>query len=274
MESEKQHSISEVTWNHLQIRLLEKSIYCKQDNNQWNYKSICSPYNRMYILLNGEIYLDGENESYVLKKGQIYLVPAGSTYDYTCSQDMKHIFLHFNVELLPGMDLFGQMKKALIMPFTKEEGEEVLEYISEGSIESVLYLKEFMWKQVKNFYNEIKHKESYISYFRGFYKQKEVLEYLELHISSKLRMRDMARDLNTPVHRLSREFRQDTGLGLKEYMEKILMERACKMLQFSKMSISEIGEKVGFDDPLYFSRSFKNKIGCSPREYRKKKMDT
>ena len=38
---------------------------------------------------------------------------------------------------------------------------------------------------------------------------------------------------------------------------------------FFKQPIAEIGSSVGYDNPLHFSRAFKNTLGISPSEYRK-----
>jgi len=48
------------------------------------------------------------------------------------------------------------------------------------------------------------------------------------------------------------------------------IERACEYLVNTDLPISGISEKVGFQDPLYFSRSFKRETGLSASTYRKR----
>jgi AraC-like DNA-binding protein len=36
------------------------------------------------------------------------------------------------------------------------------------------------------------------------------------------------------------------------------------------LQIQEVAERVGYDDSLYFSRTFTRLVGCSPRQYRKR----
>jgi AraC-like DNA-binding protein len=45
-------------------------------------------------------------------------------------------------------------------------------------------------------------------------------------------------------------------------------ESACELLVNSSLTIAEISEKVGFNDPLYFSRSFHRETGMSASHYR------
>lgn len=52
------------------------------------------------------------------------------------------------------------------------------------------------------------------------------------------------------------------------------IEIALRLLLNNSLSISEVAYEIGFNDPKYFSKYFKNKVGFAPREYRKsmKKM--
>jgi len=49
-------------------------------------------------------------------------------------------------------------------------------------------------------------------------------------------------------------------------------QKACEYLSYTDLSIKEISFKIGFEDPLYFSRTFKNFMGKSPRNYRKSQL--
>jgi len=53
------------------------------------------------------------------------------------------------------------------------------------------------------------------------------------------------------------------------------IENAQYLLLNNSLRISEVAYEIGFNDPKYFSKCFKNRVGVSPREYRKlmKKMD-
>ncbi len=46
------------------------------------------------------------------------------------------------------------------------------------------------------------------------------------------------------------------------------MVEAKRHLCHSEMPISEIAARLGYDDPLYFSRAFKHAVGHSPRTFR------
>lgn len=68
--------------------------------------------------------------------------------------------------------------------------------------------------------------------------------------------------------RFSHKFKEVTGEVPSKYFIKIKMEKARELLKFSNLSVSEIAERVGYDNALYFSRLFKKYTGLSPTEYR------
>ncbi|WP_207101751.1 helix-turn-helix transcriptional regulator, partial [Paracoccus shandongensis] len=59
-----------------------------------------------------------------------------------------------------------------------------------------------------------------------------------------------------------------TGQGATRHIETVLMTEARRLLAFTRLPIAEIGHRLGFDDPPYFSRRFRVATGQSPSEYR------
>ncbi len=64
-----------------------------------------------------------------------------------------------------------------------------------------------------------------------------------------------------------RSFRKYTGKTPVDYITDIRIKNASKLLKNSSLSIKEISQITGFNDPLYFSRIFKRITGLSPKEY-------
>ena len=74
--------------------------------------------------------------------------------------------------------------------------------------------------------------------------------------------------LRVPAPALSKTLVQVTGRTTKELVLDRIMLEAARLLRFSELSMGEIAHRVGFDDPLYFSRAFKRHHGASPSRYR------
>ena len=79
---------------------------------------------------------------------------------------------------------------------------------------------------------------------------------------------DISRYCNISSYYFSKLFKQETGENYVEYLSRVRIENAKKMLSDSEASIKEISYSVGFSDPNYFSRAFKKYEGVSPTEYK------
>jgi AraC-like DNA-binding protein len=64
-------------------------------------------------------------------------------------------------------------------------------------------------------------------------------------------------------------FKSATGCTPIDFFIRLRMTRACELLQNQKMTIKEVADLIGYDDPFYFSRLFKSVIGVAPRDYRR-----
>ena len=65
-------------------------------------------------------------------------------------------------------------------------------------------------------------------------------------------------------------FKQEEGENFIEYVTRIRMEKAKELLTYSSFRSYEIAYLVGFNNPTYFSTSFKRYYGFSPSEYKKR----
>lgn len=68
--------------------------------------------------------------------------------------------------------------------------------------------------------------------------------------------------------RLNEITREKTGKTVTELLHDRLVLEAKRNLSFSHKSVKEISYELGFEDPAYFSRFFKNHTGIAPQDYR------
>lgn len=71
----------------------------------------------------------------------------------------------------------------------------------------------------------------------------------------------------SPIY-LSSIFKKITHTNFIEYLTGYRIEQSKKLLKSSQCKISEIGERVGYENPRYFTQVFKKIVGCTPNEYR------
>ena len=87
-----------------------------------------------------------------------------------------------------------------------------------------------------------------------------------------LSLEDISRYCNISSYYFSKLFKQETGENYVEYLNKVRIGNAKKMLSESDVSIKEICYSVGFSDPNYFSRAFKKYEGVTPSEFKDANM--
>ncbi len=63
-------------------------------------------------------------------------------------------------------------------------------------------------------------------------------------------------------------FKQEMGQSFVEYLTKVRIDKACELLKCTNLRTAEIGESVGYNDPHYFSATFKKIMGQSPKDYK------
>ena len=59
----------------------------------------------------------------------------------------------------------------------------------------------------------------------------------------------------------------------QEYLLSYRLEQGSRLLRTTKMSVQEIAESIGYENPLTFSKMFKNAYGVSPKYYRMKVLE-
>ena len=83
----------------------------------------------------------------------------------------------------------------------------------------------------------------------------------------------LAKQLALSNSYLSSLFKRIYGKNFQDYMLSIRLDRAKIFLLSTDMKVYEIAAAVGFDDPNYFSATFKRKFGISPNQFREKMRD-
>lgn len=67
--------------------------------------------------------------------------------------------------------------------------------------------------------------------------------------------------------------KQELGLSFIDYLTQLRIEKAIELLDDAMLNIkiNDLSKKVGYQNPYYFSRLFKQRIGVSPLYYKQKK---
>lgn len=93
--------------------------------------------------------------------------------------------------------------------------------------------------------------------------------YLAEHFESNdVSLNTVAAQVGVSSSYFSSIFKQETGQSFVEYLTKLRIDKACELLRCTTLRTAEIGERVGYNDPHYFSATFKKVTGVSPKDYK------
>jgi two-component system response regulator YesN len=93
-------------------------------------------------------------------------------------------------------------------------------------------------------------------------------QYAAAHFRTSVTLQEAARHAYVTPQYLSRLFRESTGMTFLEYVTKLRIEEAKRLLGEPGIKIYEVSEQVGYGNWKHFSRTFKELTGCTPADYR------
>lgn len=90
------------------------------------------------------------------------------------------------------------------------------------------------------------------------------------HMAEGWGVADYASALSVTAGHLNRICRAATGTSAGRHIEIAVMTEASRLLAFTQLPVAEVGYRLGFDDPSYFSRRFRALRGEAPSDYRRR----
>ncbi|ANE48704.1 hypothetical protein SY83_03630 [Paenibacillus swuensis] len=99
---------------------------------------------------------------------------------------------------------------------------------------------------------------------------KKALEYIHANYNKELSMTMVSNHVSLNYTYFSQSFKSYTGENFVNYLKRIRILKAKELLQQTDDKVFEVGQKVGYDNPKQFARTFRELEGISPLEYRHK----
>jgi len=94
-----------------------------------------------------------------------------------------------------------------------------------------------------------------------------IIENIRRDHTTRISVAQLARDCGMSRFSFSRLFRSSFGCSFRDYVMRLRMETACKMLEAPHPSVTHVALAAGFTDASYFARIFRRHMHKSPNEY-------
>lgn len=233
---------------------------------------VVSPvYSRLYYITDGSFTVwTAASLKMELKQGKWYLIPSGYSFDYECSNLMKHFYFHVKLCDFDGTDLLRNCAAPLC--FTPEQAVDCAIFkkcLTGEQLTDGLHLRQAAFDILITFIERYKIPIDAQDYSPCIFK---AVVYIKQNLSMQLSITEIAENIFVSKSTLTKHFQKELHMSVNEYICNTIMAAAERLLMTSNISIHDLSQKFGYSDQLYFSRRFKEIFGKSPREYRKQKL--
>ena len=97
-----------------------------------------------------------------------------------------------------------------------------------------------------------------------------ILAFIDENYNSSICLDDLSQKFHYSINYICKLFKTSVNMTFTEYITAKRIESACALIKENRLSITEIADKVGYNDYFYFNKAFKKITGLTPKQYRNK----
>lgn len=229
----------------------------------------------------GRNHIDGKTHD--IAPGTIAVIARGQVHWLEHAHGLELFRLCFHDEFLPTSDLHARLPIALFSPTRGGEplrpstsdwalgltlfGALVREFGRAATHQDLQVLRALVVAMVK-LVERIDHTHPSPSPPANGFVQ-AFLDLLEEHVSERHEVSFYAAKLVVSPDKLCQDLQQVLGKTTKQVIRERIVLEARRHLIYTDMSIKEVGGSLGFSDPQYFGKIFKESLGITPAAYRR-----
>ena len=91
---------------------------------------------------------------------------------------------------------------------------------------------------------------------------------MRTHLDEQISLAELAAVCGISVSHFTRAFRQATRRSPHAFLTDLRLEKAKELLEHTRLSITSIALRCGFEQPQYFATQFRRKLGWTPSAWR------
>lgn len=226
----------------------------------------------------GKAHITIEGHVYQVQKGDVVVYNAGTLHDESANLDCGISFYNFGVknfqiEGLPKNHLLPRDIKPVLHTRNISSGiegifQEIFEQVSCKKIHSAIICYHLLNALLIILLNQIPH-EKIIRRTKFDNSFRECKEFIDEHFTENISMEELSKIANMSVSGFAHHFKKAFGISPGQYLIRLKIGMAQKLLIATDKSITEISTKIGYDNISHFNNQFKKFVGTSPQNYRK-----
>lgn len=228
----------------------------------------------LMYLYRGRLDVEAAGHSLTLRAGDLMLYPVGQAYSYRNAgeEEVIYFWIHFS-----GYAAENILKEAGIRvgevyhPGKSEELVSCFEQLFQlfylrkhfFELEAAAHLLIILSKTARRIL-----RQSDAEIRSSAAKIRQSLDYLYRNYAEPVHLRELAELEHLSPSRYSAVFRQCMGMSPQNFLIMLRINNAADLICRTDLTVKQVAQAVGYEDPFYFSNLFKRKMGLSPIQYR------
>jgi YesN/AraC family two-component response regulator len=266
--------------------LLDHALRSGSFNMQQNH---VHDHYEIYYMKAGSRYYFIKDRSYLVREGDLVLIEPMALHKTTEAYNPQHerVLINFNTTWL--QNILSDMDVDLLSafegyPIVRPEGRDqthvqnlIAVMLSEqenkdhgsNSYMKLLTTELLMWLY-RHEKNTSKEQPKCADHPTSLHRMvSDIVKHINERYPEPMSLTQLSDHFHISSYYLCRIFKEATGFTLIEYIQRLRVHEAQKILQSTRFSISDVAGRVGFDSGTHFGRVFKSISGYSPLQYRK-----
>ncbi|HEY0828529.1 MAG TPA: AraC family transcriptional regulator [Bacilli bacterium] len=280
-------------WEFPEIKHKGKIPHMEFDSTQNHYvRSL--PYHLLVMVVRGSVMYEINGESYVAEENMLVHLPSNTLHHIRAVKlPMRYVWVHYQllvpeqseyilplspgeeVSLFKGAVSFKEVIAELPIVI-RLQGHQMIRRLMNAVLEEVLAEKSawiltsraYFQSLLMLLYREVTPEEEQCAVQVPDPHIAKVIEHIHSSFASKLTVEGLAVEANLSLNYFISSFKKCTGFTPGEYISRVRIQNAKKLIRNGMNNLSEITYLVGFESVSYFSRVFKKIEGLSPSEFK------
>lgn len=246
-------------------------------------------FSRLYHIEDGEARIRTDKNWRLLQPGLLYMIPAGCSASYVCPNRMILCWLHLRAEAIPMMDVFSRpkMHERLLkqkakaggrrefpgVPLTdalRDQMNELLDLIKQPPSPTVTFRKTALACSLLEPFLPGSWDGLMPDADTG-HRLRPALVLMQHAMDRPLSLEALAATVHLHPTYFSNLFKKTFGVSPGGYHMELRLHRAKMLLVDTALPVAQVAANCGFSDAFNFSKTFKRRTGCAPRDFRRER---
>lgn len=231
----------------------------------------------IHLVLDGTGVFTAEGKKYQLHKNEAFLIYPGIETMYEADQEKPWHYLWVGFHGYLSEDCIRRMGFSKENPIIRlQHKEEIIECVQSILESAQLTYSNYLLRQGELYrffglmikYSENLKRDKQTHDYPSSVYVKQAVQHMMTYYYKHIKIDSLAEEIGITRNYLAKSFQKELQMSPQEFLINLRLEKAARILESTSDPIGEVSDRVGYSDPLAFSKKFKEKFGMSPKAYR------